>query len=185
MEASNPAQQEILKFCARLTNDDVEMMPLGTDGCGIPVFATSLHQAALAFMRFATLEGIDAADAHALRTVRDAMTAAPWHVSGTDEFDAALMDSAAGSIACKAGAEGVHGDAVIESGTGLVLKVVDGAKRAVAPAALACLDQLGELSPAALTQLKRFVQPQLTNRGGRVVGEICARRAILAGARTE
>ena len=184
MEVGNPAQQEILKFCARMTNDDPAVMPLGVDGCGIPVFATSLHQAALAFMRFATLNGIDAADAHALRTVRDAMTANPWHVSGTGEFDATLMDATAGAIACKAGAEGVHGDAIIASGTGFALKVIDGTKRAVAPAALACLDQLGELSPAALTQLKHFVAPQLTNRAGRVVGEIRARRAILAGART-
>lgn len=183
MEVRNPAQQEILKFCARMTNDDPEVMPLGIDGCGIPVFATSLHQGALAFMRFATLEGIDAGDAHALRTVRDAMTANPWHGSGTGQFDATLMDAAAGSIACKGGAEGVHGDAMIESGTGLVLKVIDGAKRAVAPAALVCLDRLGELSPAALTLLKDFVQPQLTNRAGRIVGEIRARRAILAGPR--
>lgn len=184
MELANPAQQEILKFCARMTNDDPAGMPLGVDGCGIPVFATSLHQAALAFMRFATLQGIDAADAHALQIVRDAMIAHPWHTSGTGGFDATLMDVAAGAIACKAGAEGVHGSAMIVSGTGLALKVIDGTKRAVAPAALACLDELGELPPAMLTQLKGFLQPQIANRAGRVVGEIRAVRAIVAQART-
>jgi L-asparaginase II len=184
MEIENPAQQEILRFCARMTNDDPATMPLGIDGCGIPVFATSLQQAALAFMRFATLDGIDAADAHALRIVREAMIAHPWHTSGTGEFDATLIDAGGGAIACKAGAEGVHGDAVIASGAGLALKVIDGTKRAVAPAALACLDELGELTPAMLTQLKGFLRPQITNRAGRVVGEIRAGRAILAQART-
>ena len=183
MDVENLAEQEILKFCARMTGEDVAAFPLGVDGCGIPVFATPLRQAALAFMRFATLSGIDPADAAALRLVRDAMTAAPWYISGTGEFDAALMAAAGGAIACKAGAEGVHADAIIDAGVGLVLKVIDGTKRAVAPAATALLDELGLLDRPALTQLKQFVQPELRNRAGRVVGEIRARQAILTKAR--
>ena len=179
MDLENPAQQAILKFCARLLDDDPAAFPLGVDGCGIPVFATSLRQAATAFARFATLENVDPGDAFALRTVRDSMTAFPWYVSGTGEFDAALMDAAGGTIACKAGAEGVHGDAIVDAGVGLALKVLDGAKRAVAPAALAILDELRLLTPAMNSQLHAFVRPQLTNRAGRVVGEIRARRAIL------
>ncbi|GAC1360325.1 MAG: asparaginase [Vulcanimicrobiaceae bacterium] len=184
MDLHNAAQQEVLKFCALVTGDDASTLPLGVDGCGIPVFATSLHHAARGFLRFATLDGLEAEDAYALRTVRDAMISYPWYVSGTGEFDATLMDAAGGSIACKAGAEGVHGVAALEAALGIALKVLDGAKRAVAPASTALLDELQVLNPAALTQLRPFLQPQLLNRAGTVVGEIRAQRAILSKTRT-
>ena len=184
LEPGNLAQQEILAFCAALAGEDPAAFPLGVDGCGIPVFATPLRNAALAFMRFATLDTADAADGHALGLVRDAMTAYPWYVSGTGEFDSALMDAAAGTIACKAGAEGIHGDALVGSGHGLALKVLDGSKRAVAPAVLAVLDALGLLPVATAVQLAAFKQPVLQNRAGRTVGHIRARR-VLAAARNQ
>ena len=182
LEPANPAQREILAFCAALAGEDAATLPLAVDGCGIPVFATPLRNAALAFSRFATLDTADPADGRALRIVRDAMTAYPWYVSGTGEFDSALMDAADGAIACKAGAEGVHGDAVVPSGHGLALKVVDGAKRAVAPAVLAILDALGLLPVETAVQLAAFKQPVLKNRAGRAVGAIRPRR-VLAAAR--
>ena len=179
MELENPAQQEILKFCGRMTQEDPQSYPLGIDGCGIPVFATSLRRAAAAFSRFATLDTPRASDASALALVRDAMIADPVFVSGTGAFDTVLMSSARGTIAAKAGAEGVHGDALIDQGAGLVLKVVDGAKRAVAPAVLATLDHLG--APVAQRpELSRFTAPKLTNRAGAHVGDIVVERAIFA-----
>src|SRR6185437_10513482 len=47
LEPDNPAQRCILEFCARLSDDDPDAWPLGVDGCGIPVYATSLRRAAL------------------------------------------------------------------------------------------------------------------------------------------
>ncbi|GAC1497857.1 MAG: asparaginase [Vulcanimicrobiaceae bacterium] len=184
MELENPAQQEILRFCARLTGDDARSFPIALDGCGIPVFATPLHRAAMAFMRLATLRGIDDADAAALSVTRNAMVRHPLYVSGTGQFDSVLMQAASQQIAGKGGAEGVHGDALMEPGAGFALKVLDGAKRAVPPATLACLDALGMLPQAARDELQSFMRPQIENRAGRVVGEIRARRAMLRAART-
>ena len=184
MDSENPAQQAILNFCARMTGDDARTWPLGTDGCGIPVFATSLRRAALAYMRFATLRDIDPHDAEALHVMRDAMTAEPWYVSGTGEFDAALMDAAGGDLACKAGAEGVQCIAAVGGGAGIALKVIDGTKRAVAPATIAALAALGLLSARERAALQVFAQPELRNRAGSVVGQIRARRAIALQPRT-
>ena len=179
MELENPAQQEILAFCGRMTQEDPHLYPLGVDGCGIPVFATSLRRAASAFSCFATLDTPRASDASALALVRDAMIADPVFVSGTNAFDTVLMSCARGAIAAKAGAEGVHGDALIDQGIGLALKVVDGAKRAVAPAVVATLGHLG--APVAQNAgLQPFASPQLMNRAGRYIGEIVAERAIFA-----
>lgn len=178
MEPENPAQRAILAFCARMSDDDPQTWPLGIDGCGIPVYATSLRRAALAFARFATLRGVREADAAALCVVRDAMIAHPAYVSGTHEFDAALMTVARGDVACKAGAEGVHVASSIRTGLGFASKVVDGASRGRAPSTVAALAAIGVLSEAQATELAPYARPVLYNRAGRAVGEVRARPIV-------
>jgi L-asparaginase II len=176
LDASNPAEQRILDFCARVSGTTVAEMPTGVDGCGIPVYAVPLRNAAVSFMRLVTPGGVSDEEAVALQTVRDAMIAFPEYVSGTGEFDARLMQTAGGSIASKAGAEGVHGVAVLPQGVGLVCKILDGAVRARGPAVLAMLRGLQLLSEAQLTKLADLERPIVYNRAGRAVGEISARR---------
>jgi L-asparaginase II len=172
LEVSNPAERAILDLCARMSDDDPQTWPLGVDGCGIPVYATSLRRASLAFARFATLEGIDPRDAAALRVVRDAMVAYPEYVSGTGELDTVLMQVGEGGIACKGGAEGVHAVSAIEPGLGYVSKVLDGGGRARGPSTIAVLRHLGVLDDVQATKLARFARPAVYNRAGRAVGEI-------------
>ena len=179
LEAGNPAQRRILAYCARLSGDDAATWPLGIDGCGIPVYATPLRRAALAFARFATLEGVGPADAEALRVVRDAMVAYPEYVAGTGQFDTALMQACGGAIACKGGAEGVHGVAAIDRGFGYASKVLDGAGRARGPSTIDALRRLGAIEEPAAMKLARFARPVVYNRAGRAVGEI---RVAVAGA---
>lgn len=183
LEPGNPAQRAILDFCARIMGDEAATWPLAIDGCSIPVFATSLHHAARAFARMATLEELSDQDAAALQTVRAAMLAYPQYVSGTGEFDTVLIECAEGKLVCKAGAEGVHGDALIGLRAGLAVKIIDGTKRAVAPAVLAALHELGALGERIEEQLTAFSHPTLHNHAGLAIGEIVARRAILEQAR--
>jgi L-asparaginase II len=172
LELENPAQREILAFCARLSDDDASSWPVAADGCGIPVYATSLRNAALSFARLATLENVSDRDARALRVVRGAMTARPEYVSGTGELDAALMRAADGELVAKGGAEGVHGIAAIAGGLGYVSKVLDGTARARGPSTVAALCSLGVLNEAQVDRLARFARPIVYNRAGRAVGEI-------------
>lgn len=172
LQAANLAQRAILEFCARVSDDDAATWPLGVDGCGIPVYATALRRAALSFARLATLEGVDAHDAHALRVVRDAMAAHPEYIAGTGQFDTVLMQSTGGKLVCKGGAEGIHGVAAIERGLGFVSKVCDGAGRARGPSTLAALRALGVVEEAEATELARFGRPIVYNRAGRPAGEI-------------
>jgi L-asparaginase II len=174
LELTHPAQRHILGFCARLSDDDARTWPVGVDGCGIPVYAVSLRRAALSFARFATLEGVDARDAAALRVVRDAMVAHPEYVAGTSQLDTVLMQVASGAIACKGGAEGIHGVAAISHGLGYTAKVRDGGGRARGPSTIAALRRLGVLDEEKAMQLARFARPVVYNRAGRAVGEIRA-----------
>jgi L-asparaginase II len=178
VDLHNPAQQRILEFCARLSDRSAHDLPIGIDGCGIPVYAVTLRDAALAFMRFANLDRIDEADAQPLQAVRDAMIAHPEYVSGTGEFDTRLMQTAGGTVACKSGAEGVHGASLIASGHGQVVKVLDGASRARGPAVLACLRRVGPLPAAVETDMADFERAIVYNRAGRAVGEVRASSTI-------
>jgi L-asparaginase II len=172
LDRTNPVQEEILSFCARICGIDLSRLTLGVDGCGIPVFAVPLPAGATAFARLATLRNLDAADAQALRIVRDAMIAHPEYVGGTDEFDTAFMLAANGAIAAKSGAEGVHGMAAIGAGVGALLKTIDGSGRAVPPAAMDLARHAKLVDSTLLDALGTFVKPQVRNRGGRVVGGI-------------
>jgi L-asparaginase II len=172
LEPASAAQRRILAFCARMSNLRVEDLALAVDGCGIPVYAVPLRNAALSYARAATLQGIEPADARALGIVRDAMIANPAYVAGTGDFDTALMEAAAGGMLAKGGAEGVHGAASLRHGAGIVLKVADGNARAVPPAAMEIFAELGFLDEAAQRALQPYARPPLYNRAGRTVGRI-------------
>jgi L-asparaginase II len=169
-------QQRILKFCARVSDEPFETLKIAVDGCGIPVYATTLQKAALSYRRLATLDELDPDDARALRVVRDAMIANPEYMSGTGEFDAEMIRAFDGSLVCKGGAEGVLAGALIDRRIGFVIKVIDGNERARPPATVEALHLAGLLSDARLERLQSFARPVVKNKSGRVVGEI---RAIL------
>ncbi len=179
LDAANPAQQRILGFCASMSDVDAHSLIVGVDGCGIPVYAVPLRNAAISYMRFATFADMDADVVRALRIVRDAMIAYPEYMSGTNDFDAALIRAGGGSLVCKGGAEGVHATAAIERGAGIAVKVVDGAARARPPASIAALRAIEVLSDHQVELLKNFALPDVTNRAGRIVGSIAARRIPL------
>lgn len=172
LDPAHAAQRLILALCARLSDVRVEDLPLAIDGCGIPVYAVPLRSAALSYARLATLEGLDERDARALRTVRDAMIAYPAYVAGTGDFDTVLMQAGGGNLLAKSGAEGLHGTAALRQGAGVVLKVADGNARAVPPAMLAILNELGFLEGTDDDALVDFANPPVYNRAGRLVGEI-------------
>ncbi len=172
LEPTHSVQQRILAFCGRMSDDDPDAWDIGIDGCGIPVYATSLRKATTAFARFASLEEIGDADAAALERVRKAMIAEPAYVAGTGRFDTALMEATHGKIACKAGAEAVHASAILPLGLGSVLKVVDGSRRAAPPAQIATLRAVGALDDVELRALAPFARPEVFNVAGRSVGVI-------------
>ncbi len=115
LEPDNPAQQLILALCSRVIDEPLPPERIAVDGCGIPVFATSLRRAARAFARFAALEELDDEDREALKRCRTAMADNPWYVSGTGRFDTALIESTRGAVIGKGGAEGFHGSAIMRA----------------------------------------------------------------------
>ncbi len=172
LDPRNAAQQLILEVCAGMSEVRREELHVGVDGCGIPVYATTLRQAAVSYMRLAVGHGLNSRHSAALKRVTSAMIRYPEYMSGTGEFDAALIEAGEGMLICKGGAEGVHGVALLDRGAGFVLKVADGNARARSPGVIAALQRLQVLSQRQLELLHAFARPELHNKAGRRIGEI-------------
>lgn len=164
LDADHPVQR-----AARETVEDLTGAPVshtGIDGCGAPLFGTTLVGLVRAFGRLAVAtEGPEHRVARALRSY-------PEWASGTRRDECDLIQAVPGLIA-KAGAEGCY-VAALGDGRAVALKVEDGAARArpvVMAAALRRLGLPGEGDDAALFEAagRRWVFG-----GGQVVGEVRA-----------
>jgi L-asparaginase II len=157
-DPTHPLQAAIAATFAELTGEPVGAV--GVDGCGAPLFATSLYALARAFWQLQT-----AADGTAEARVAAAIRTYPEHVSGTTRDEARLLRALPGSIG-KAGAEACYAVA-LPDGTAVALKIDDGGARARPVVMAAALRALGVDSPV----LDDLANPPVLG-GGRRVGAV-------------
>jgi len=122
----HPLQEEALGIVSAATGIPTDGIPTAVDGCGVVTFALSLEAMALAFARLvrSELPGSD--------RVVAAMRAHPDLVGGPTAADTAFMHALPDAVV-KRGAEGLL-CAALADGTGVAVKVEDGANRAAGPA---------------------------------------------------
>ena len=82
------------------------------------------------------------------------------------------MEAGGGRWVAKGGAEGLQCVGIPGRGLGLALKCEDGQSRAVAPAVIALLAQIGEIAPAELERLHDLRRPVLRNHARVEVGSL-------------
>jgi L-asparaginase II len=159
--AEHPAQRAALSAFAACAGLDEAQIATAVDGCGVVCYATPVTVAAATFALMPEL----------LPEISAAMRAHPVLVEGPTWFDTIVMQSIEG-VTSKCGAEGL-GCVSLPDGRGLAVKVVDGADRALEPAAVATLVAVlgAEALPAELLALGR---PPVTNDRGDIVGELLA-----------
>ncbi|SRR5579884_2341701 len=172
LDAAHPVQHLNRNAIADLAGLRPDAVGVGVDGCGVPTFAVSLRAMARLYARLASPAGLAPARAAALERVRDAMRAHPFLVGGTRRLDTELPLAASEALVVKGGADGVHCAGLVGGELGVALKVIDGGPRAVGPAFLAALDQLGWLDARALETLAYHARTPLRNSRDEVVGEI-------------
>lgn len=173
-ELEHPVQQRVLTTLSSWSGVLTGDIAVGVDGCGLPTFALPLDTVAIACARFAAA----AAAASPAATIVHAMVRHPEYVAGTGRLCTALMQTAAGRLFAKVGAEGYYCAGVPSMRLGIALKVEDGAKRASEAALLTVLHAVGALSAVEHERLREFSQPAVLNTRGEIVGEIRARIAL-------
>jgi L-asparaginase II len=175
----NPVQQKILQIVAEFSDIPTKDIVIGTDGCGVPVFAISVRAMALMYARLINPAPEMSVDVQAAcgRIVR-AMINYPVMIGGTkDRLDTELIRAGRGRFISKIGAEGVYTVGVLPSekwpnGLGVALKVEDGDdRRARPPAVIDALRQLDVLTEDDLKTLQKYSRAVIINRRGDEVGE--------------
>ncbi|MPZ63217.1 MAG: asparaginase [Propionibacteriales bacterium] len=133
-DPEHPLQVAIRTAFEELTGVGVDVV--GVDGCGAPLFSSTLTGVARAFRRLA-LAGPDTPEGIVAAAVREF----PEHVSGSRRDESQLLRALPGAI-CKAGAEGCHA-AAFPDGRAVALKIDDGERRARPVVMAGALRRLG------------------------------------------
>jgi len=187
LAVDHPLQRAVRATVTELTGTEPEHVT--TDGCGAPLFATTLRGLARSFGTLAGAAGRHgpagaagqegAADGPLEPTARvaQAMSTHPEMVAGTGREDTLAMRAVPGVVA-KIGADGVCA-AGLPDGSSLAFKVLDGADRPRPALLAAALRLAGALDvrgadPAALVAVGHVA----VLGGGRPVGEV---RTVLDG----
>lgn len=160
LDPDHPLQVRLRGAVADLTGEPVDVT--GVDGCGAPLFSTTLTGLARAFGRL-----VLAPPSSAAGQVAAAVTGWPEHVSGTRRDEARLLAAFPGAVA-KAGAEACYAVAMPD-GSAFALKIEDGGARARPVVMAAALRRAGHEHPV----LDRDGTHRLLG-GGLPVGEVRA-----------
>jgi L-asparaginase II len=148
----HPLQRRITDFMNDVAGP---VEPVGVDGCGAPVFRTTVRAMAGAFSQLAT--------ASELNQISAVMHAYPQLIAGPGRPDSAIA-TALNAVA-KGGARGTMGVG-IRGRLGIAVKCWDGSDMVTGIAAVAALRQIGELPTHAEKALERVGNPVVMGGDG-------------------
>lgn len=151
----------------RSTIEEFTGAPVGhfaTDGCGAPLYATSLRGLATAFSRVGL--GADPLTARLCAAIRKH----PWAIDGIGRPNTVVIDEL--GLIAKGGAEGVIAMAAT-AGTAVAVKILDGSARATTLVALELLAQAGAIETADAQRVTLLTTERVLG-GGEPVGELRA-----------
>ncbi|WHH60056.1 asparaginase [Petroclostridium sp. X23] len=172
-ELSNPVQQEILETIAAFADEDSSSIPIGTDGCGVPIYLLPIYKIALSYAKLAA-HSKDTRSVYyrSCKTVFDAMTKFPKMVAGDYEFCTELMQITNGKLIGKVGCEAVYCLGVKGGNLGICIKIVDGNERAVYPVVIQLLRELDIINQSEFLKLRHWYTIHLKNNLNETIGEI-------------
>jgi L-asparaginase II len=167
LSRSHPLQRRIRR--ASLAAIDRDDATVGVDGCGAPIFAASVRDWATLYARLGEPERLGTL-AETAELAVGAMLAEPYLVGGRGRLDTDVM-AVTGEVLVKEGAEALTCAAIPALGLGIAVRAEDGGERAVGPALLQALRDVGGLTRRDATELREHARPVVLG-GGRPVGEI-------------
>jgi L-asparaginase II len=188
-QTEHPSQVAVRSAVARVFGVAPKALVTAGDDCGVLTYAFPLSAVAHAYALLADPLGaapdaVRAALSPSLTRIRDAMIAAPELVGGArGSLTTTLMKVRPGMLVAKSGAEALQGVGLLPDalrkggrGAGLAVKIEDGdgRSRALGPATVAALDQVGALDEKAVRQFARLDNPPMADAHGDVVGETLA-----------
>ena len=172
LNPSHRVQKLILKKISELCEYPLRKIRIGIEGCGAPTHALPIRNMAIGFSKLRSLRAKDECASGSLEVVADSMRRYPEMVSGRGRLDYDLALASKGNILAKAGAEALHCAVVLDRCYGVAVKILDGSRRGVAPAAIEAYRQLGILNKSQSRSLGELAFPPVFNHLGRKVGHL-------------
>jgi len=166
LQYSHPIQKLVLSQVAELMKIPGEELIRAHDDCGAPTYFVQLRQIASLYGQLASGDNLG------MERIVRAMTHHPNLVAGEGTFDTELMRLSEGELVSKAGAEGIQCIGRVGEGMGLVIKVMDGAKRAKYAVAIHLLKQMGWISPSVSETLAETFMKLSSFKRLEVIGEL-------------
>lgn len=171
---NSPAQQEILSHISMMSEYPREQIKIGTDGCGVPVFAMPMKNLAMAYMKMACPDTIvDRLTRDAVIKLTKLMNENYEMVSGTDLIcSLLLMDN---NIVAKGGAKGVYCFGLRDERLGFSIKIIDGSEEEWPLIVASILEQINYKNKDTIDRLKRVFPRVIVNDNNKEVGESIVR----------
>ncbi|MDQ1597387.1 MAG: hypothetical protein QOI70_811 [Microbacteriaceae bacterium] len=169
LERDHPLQQLIRSTVEEFIGEPIGR--IGVDGCGAPVFATTLRGLATG-----VANACSSTDGEAARLVR-AILGDPWAIDGPGRANTVVAEQL--GLVTKGGAEGV----IIMAAPGraaVALKMVDGSNRATTLVALRLLASVGVISEDDAARVAGLTTERVLG-GGVPVGTIRASELVTQG----
>jgi L-asparaginase II len=165
----SPAQKEIIRAVAVLSEIAVEDIKTGVDGCGVPVFAVPVKNFAAAYKNLACIDtiGDDVLRDAAARYVPLIHTYSRM-IRGTGLLCSLINDDA--NIIGKGGAAGAYGFGMKAERIGAAFKLQDGTEAAWPLLIRQLLEQMGYRNRETLDMLEGLNSGKILNTNGAEVG---------------
>ena len=164
----HPVQSLIRDTIASLSGVPARQIGTGIDGCGVPVFFLPLANLARAYARLTSTSD------PAISRLMDAALSHPEMIAGDERVCTDVMRALGKKVFAKTGAEGGYALSLMEKGWGVAIKIEDGSGRALSPAVVETLSQLGIAGGDELKRLQPYHRTPLYNHRKEVVGEVKA-----------
>lgn len=171
----SPAQKEILRSVAVVSEYPAEKVGIGLDGCGVPVFAVGMKNIAIAFKNLVRPGKIaDEALSKAAEAYVPRMHEYPYMVKGLNTLCTLLNSDP--DIVAKGGANGCYGLAIKSLGIGISIKLADGTNGVWPMVIAAALKQAGYRNDSVYAVLDKLCPTILVNDNMSPCGE---RRCVM------
>ncbi len=170
LKPRHPVQKLITKKISELCEYPERRIKIGIEGCGAPTHALPLKNMAIGFSKLKSFRAKRERTSQSLQVVADSTWRYPDMISGRGRLDYDLALASKRNILAKAGAEALHCAVVLDKSYGLAVKILDGSRRALAPAAIEAYRQLGVLNKSQLRSLREWALPAVFNHQGKKVG---------------
>jgi len=173
-DKNHPVQEMILKAISEICQYPEKKIGIGINGCGVPVHAMPLYHMALGFSNLVNYSSEDDNTAEAYKLIVDSMRKYPEMISGEGRLDLSLATASKNNILAKAGGEALSCSGILSKGWGMAVKIADGGQRAIGPAVIETLRQMGLLNKKQIGRMNKFSHPIIKNFRGDEVGFIRA-----------